>query len=258
MASLYHATGIVLSRRDHREADRWYSVLTREYGKIELLARGGHKALAKLTPHLEMPAVVDFHVVNGRQFDTVAGTDRLRAFPSLYGDLSRLLLVQNALHLTDIGTRTNETDPILYDLLLQWVEAVESSPALSAERAAFLLGSYALKLLAVIGYRPELSNCLACKRAIVPGGYRWHALKGGVVCQDCAGQDQEQWFAARALSDDTLKLLRFGLSEPFSSQFRPHLSGERLGEYHEAVESLMVSHFPVIPASSIRAACAFV
>lgn len=257
MASLYHATGIVLSRKDHREADRWYSVLTREHGKVELLARGGHKVLAKLTPHLEMPAIVDFHIVNGRQFDTVAGTDRLRAFPSVYGDMSRLILVQNALHLTDIGTRPNEQDPVLYDLLVQWLETVDAAPSVTSERAGFLLGSYALKLLAIIGYRPELTRCLSCKLAIEPGTYRWHAVKGGVVCRPCVDRDQETWFAARALSDEALKLIRYGLSEGFPSQLRPHLLADHLLEYHDAVESLMVSHFPVIPANSLRSACAF-
>jgi DNA repair protein RecO (recombination protein O) len=229
--------------------------LTREHGKVDLLARGGHKMLAKLTPHLEMPAVVDFHVVGGRQYDTLAGTNRRRAFPNVYADLPRLLLAQNALHLTDIGTRANEPDPALYDLLARWMEAIDDAPSVTVERAGFLLGSYALKLLAAIGYRPELGRCLSCKFAIEPGSYRWHALKGGVVCRPCAERDQEQWFAARRLSDEALKLVRFGLSEPFSDQFRPHLSGEHLAEYHEAVESLLISHFPVIPANSLRGAC---
>jgi DNA repair protein RecO (recombination protein O) len=255
MASLYHATGIVLSRRDHREADRWYSIFTREFGKVELLARGGHKMLAKLTPHLEMPAIINLHVVRGRQYDTIAGTNRERAFPGLYSDSSKLFLIQSALHLTDIGTRPHEQDLVLHDLLVQWIETVESSPSLSSERAGFLLGSYVLKLLSIIGYRPELSRCLSCKLPIEPGSYRWHALKGGVVCQTCAQRDQEQWFAARPLSDGALKLIRFGLSESFPSQLRPHLGADDVSAYHEAVESLIISHFPVIPANSIRGSC---
>ncbi len=257
MASLTHATGIVLSRKDHREADRWYSVFTREHGKVELLARGGHKMLAKLTPHLEMPAIVDFHVVNGRQYDTIAGTDRLRAFPGLSGDLTRLVLAQNAFHLVDIGTRPQESDFAIYDLLERWLEALDAAPSVSGARAGFLLGSFAVKLLSLIGYRPELARCLGCKTAIAPGAYRWHALKGGVVCHGCAERDNAQWFAARVLSDEAFKLIRFSLSEPFASQLRPHLPAELLLEYHDAVEALIVSHFPVIPANSLRAACLF-
>ncbi len=255
MATLYNTTGIVLSRRDRGEADRWYSVLTREHGKIELLARGGHKMLAKLTPHLEMPAVIDFHVVNGRQFNTVAGTDRRVAFPGLYGDVSRLLLVRNALYLVDIATRQEEADPMLYAIVLAWLVAIDAAPSVSSDRAGFLLAGFALKLLAAIGYRPEVSRCLDCKATVVAGQYRWHALRGGVVCSPCVTRDNRQWFAARAISDDTLKLLRFGLSEPFESHLRPLLPVAALDEFHDAVEGLMISHFPVIPANSLRAAC---
>lgn len=255
MATLYNTTGIVLSRRDRGEADRWYSVLTQEHGKIELLARGGHKMLAKLTPHLEMPAVIDFHVVNGRQFNTVAGTDRRVAFPRLYGDVSRLLLVRNALYLVDIATRQEEADPALYAIVLAWLAAIDAAPSVSSDRAGFLLAGFALKLLAAIGYRPEVSRCLDCKTTIVAGQYRWHALKGGVVCSPCVTRDNRQWFAARAISDDTLKLLRFGLAEPFEFHLRPLLPVAALDEFHDAVEGLMISHFPVIPANSLRAAC---
>ena len=259
MATLYNTTGVVLSRRDRGEADRWYSVLTREHGKIELLARGGHKILAKLTPHLEMPAVIDFHVVNGRQFNTVAGTDRRVAYPGLYGDVSRLLLVRNALYLVDIATRQEEADPVLYSLVVDWLTTLDGTKvpvnSLSSDRAEFLLAGFALKLLAAIGSRPEVSRCLDCKATVVAGQYRWHALKGGVVCSPCVTRDNRQWFAARAISDDTLKLLRFGLAEPFESHLRPLLPVAALDEFHEAVEGLMISHFPVIPANSIRAAC---
>lgn len=258
MSSTYSATGIVLGWSDRREADRWYSVFTRDFGKLEVLARGSHKPLAKLSPHLEMPAEVELLLVHGRQYDLIAGVDRQQLFPATCGDLSRLLLVRNALHLIDIGLKPQEPDPTLYDVLLHWLAFVNDSPSLSAERSGFLLASFALKLLSVIGYRPELGHCLSCKLALVPGAYRWHALKGGVVCRPCTERQQEQWFAARSMTDEALKLLRFALDNDFASQLRPHLPGEILGEFHEAVESLIIAHFPTIPANSLRTACAFV
>lgn len=255
MATLFRTTGIILSRRDHREADRWYSAFTRAQGKVEFLARGGHKPLAKLTPHLEMPAEVDLLLVDGRQYFTVAASDRVRAFPNLYADAGKLTLVSGALHLADIGTRPHEADAALYDELVRFLAFVDEAPALSHERAGFLLAAFGLKLLAIIGYRPELSSCLACKDALRPGAYRWHAPKGGVVCDPCSSRDTAQWFSARPMADETLKLIRFALTERFEDQLRPHLGAEDLTAFHEAVESLIISHFPTIPASSLRAAC---
>ncbi len=256
MSLLYNTTGIVLSRHDHKEVDRWYSVYTAEHGKVEFLARGGHKPLAKLTPHLEMVAVVDLLLVQGRAYQTVAGVERRRGFRRVYDDLSRLVLAQNALHLVDIGTRADESDPHIYELIEQWLGFLDSDTALSRERAGFLLGAFSLKLLSFVGYRPELNRCLGCRQRITPGSYQWHGLKGGVVCTSCVTIDQETWFAARPMTDEALKLVRFGLEEEFDSHLRPHLKGEDLAGFHEAIESLMISHFPIIPASSLRGACA--
>lgn len=256
MSLLYQTTGIVLSRRDHKEVDRWYSVYTPDKGKVEFLARGGHKPLAKLTPHLEMAAVVDLLLVHGRAYQTVAGVERRQAFVNIYEDLSKLVLAQNGLHLVDIGTRADETDPHIYDLLLNWLDFLNTNVLISRERAGFLLGAFSLKLLALVGYRPELSRCLGCRQTIAPGAYQWHGLKGGVVCTSCTRIDQETWFTARPMTDEALKLVRFGLEEGFASHLRPHLKAEDLAGFHEAIESLMISHFPVIPASSLRAACA--
>jgi DNA repair protein RecO (recombination protein O) len=256
MSLIYQTTGIVLSRRDYREADRWYCVFTPDKGKVEFLARGGSKLLAKLTPHLEMIAEVDLLLIFGRHYQTVAGVDRLRSFKGIYNDISKLTLAHNAMHLLDIGTRPEETDANLYDLLLKWLTFLETSPSVSRERAAFLTGSFALKLLALIGYRPELSWCLACRLSVTSGAFNWHALKGGVVCKSCVRIDEQQWFAARSMTDSTLKLVRHALSESFESQLRVHLSGEDIKGFHEATESLIISHLPTIPASSLRASCA--
>lgn len=255
MASLHQVTGLILSRRDHKEVDRWYSAFTRERGKIEFLARGAHKPLAKLSPHLESFCEADFLLVNGRHYHTIAGVERRRAFPNIHTDLSRLMLAQNGLHLVDIGTKPFESDPFLYKSTLYWLKFLDQAPDISPERAGFLLASFTLKLLALTGYRPELNNCLACKTPVESKSFRWHALKGGVVCQKCVQAHEEQWFAARPMDDDTLKLIRFAISEAYPDQLKPHLSGQTLGAFHEATESLIICHFPTIPANSLRGAC---
>lgn len=255
MSLLYQTKGIVLSKRDHKEVDRWYSVYTPDKGKVEFLARGGHKPLAKLTPHLEMVAEVELLLVYGRYYQTVAGVDRRRAFSGLYGDLTKLTLAHNALHLLDIGTKPHEADIGLYELLTGWLDFLEKAPELTQSRSSFLLGVFTLKLIALIGYRPELVHCLSCRKKLEQEQFRWHAIRGGVVCHNCVQIDQEQWFSARQLSGSALKLLRHGISESFENQLRIHLSGADLLAFHEAVESLIIAHFPTIPASSLRASC---
>ncbi len=202
-----------------------------------------------------MVAEVELLLVSGRTFQTVAGVERRRGFPKIFSDLPKLLLVQNSLSLVDLATRPHERDPVLYHLLVDWLEFVETSTPLTDERAAFLLGSFVLKLMAVSGYRPELNLCLSCRQEIVAGGFFWHALKGGVVCEPCVKKDQEQWFSARRIDDATLKLLRFASQESFLNQTRPTLASEHITWFHDVLESYLICHFPTIPAVSMRHAC---
>lgn len=253
--TLFSAKAIVLSCRDFLEADRWYSVLTSEHGKLEFRARGAKKPLAKLTPHLEMPAELELLLIDGRRYFTIAGVERRVTFPKMYRDVSKLTLARNALYLTDIGTKEMEQDIQLYPLVSEWLAFVNDAPDFTNERAGYLLSSFALKLISIIGYHPQLSHCLSCEKPATSNQMKWHGLRGGLVCNDCVQKDKEQWFAARPLSDEVLKLTRFALAQPFEEQLRLHLTGEALLGYHQVVESLIVSHFPVIPASSLRGSC---
>lgn len=255
MSFLFSTKGIVLSRRDFKEADRSYTILTAEHGKIDCLARGGHKPLAKLTPHLETAAEVELLIVQGRAFQTIAGVERIQRFLEPRATFIQMLLVQNSLALVDLATRVHERDPALYEMVHTWLQFLQTLAQVSDERAAFLLCSFSLKLMALCGYRPELATCLACKNAIGARAFRWHALKGGVVCDECVRANEVHWFSARNLDHETLKLLRFSLHEPFMQQLRLHLRAEHLGRFHEILESYLISHFPTIPAVSLRGAC---
>ncbi len=254
MAALFRTTGIVLTRRDHKEVDRVYSILTQERGKLLIHARGARKMQAKLGPHLESFAMLDLLIVRGRVVDTLAGVERLRAYHPICHDLNKLLLARQILYLIDLGTKTEQTDPVLYSELIKWLEFIEVMPAVSSERSGFLLASFALKLLSISGYRPELGHCLSCKRSVTPNTFKWHALKGGIVCDNCCRVDEEQWFAAREISDEALKLVRFTLKERPENLLKPALAGKLLLEYHDLVESLLVCHFPTIPATTLRMA----
>lgn len=255
MATLKNTTGILLGKRDFREADRIYSVLTMEYGKLELLGRGARKSRAKLSSHLEFACEADFFVVFGKVFDTVAGVERQATFQNIYKDFSKTLLLHQALQLVDLCIKPRQVDILLYDEIRAWLYFLDMSPVFSKERSGFLLAVFTLKLLSLFGHHPQLNRCVSCQKKIVTNQYRWHALRGGVVCKTCIDTDSAQWFSARSIQDETLKLLRLALEEPYHKQLDVRLSKEQIPLFHDLVESLVVSHFPTIPMVSLRETC---
>ena len=256
MSKLFHATGIVLCGEPYREADRSYHVFTKEYGKLRVIARGGSKLHAKLTPHMEMPAELVLSFAHAHTLPIVIGVERHQLFPVVCRIPERLSLVQQAFHFVDAGTKEEEIDLDLYQDLFAWLTFVEQDLGeLPRERRSFLLASFALKLLSRLGYHPQLQACLHCNKQVSSSEFKWHAVKGGVVCTSCTTAEPSVWSAARPMDDDTLKLLRFSLSASHEEQLRPRLPTRVLPLFHSAVESLFMAHFPIIPNCAIQDVC---
>lgn len=78
MSSTYHTTeGIVLKKTPYGEADFLVRVLTKDFGKIELRARGARNAKSKLNSHLDF---LDFtsvsFVKNGDRVPTIIDSEK--------------------------------------------------------------------------------------------------------------------------------------------------------------------------------------
>lgn len=66
--NIYTTKGIILSARPIREADRLYSILTRDLGLIYARALGVRKEVSKLRPGLEPVSLSDISLVKGQAY----------------------------------------------------------------------------------------------------------------------------------------------------------------------------------------------
>lgn len=57
-------TGFIIRRRNVSEADKYVTILTRNNGKIEVLARGVKKLTSRRAPHLELLNKISFQAVS--------------------------------------------------------------------------------------------------------------------------------------------------------------------------------------------------
>ncbi len=57
---------VVISRRRWREADRFYTLFTKELGRVEVKVRAAAKSTSKLSGHLEPLTVVDVLLMKGK------------------------------------------------------------------------------------------------------------------------------------------------------------------------------------------------
>lgn len=201
--SSYKTLGIVLRRTNYAEADRIFTFITPEHGKVEGIARGVRKQGAKLASHLEPFNEVELMFAKGKSLDVLTGARLVKGLKNLSLDYERLrrafLFCEMLNKLTD--THTSQE---LYRLLK------ESLAGLDAGSEPALVELYfKLQLLEHLGYRPNLEQCMQSKEEIAEHKhYAFSSEAGGLVESRFAGEAQPK------IGQDHIKLWRLVLQYP--------------------------------------------
>lgn len=101
--------GIVLTRTDYGEADRIVTLLTPDYGKLSLMARGVRRPKSKLAGGIELFSVSQLTFIRGR------------------GDLGTLISIRLNRHYGNIVSSIERVQ-LGYDLIRQLHRATEDAP----------------------------------------------------------------------------------------------------------------------------------
>ena len=205
---LYRTEAIVLRRRDQGEADRVLTVFTPGMGKQQLLAKGVRKITSRKAGHVELFAHSQFLVAKGRTWDIVTQAETIHAFRPLREDLHRISYGYYVAELVDRFTQEGDENRPLFDVLLATLGWLGEAQDLS-----LLARFFELRLLALVGYRPQLFQCVHCQADIEPVDNFWSPAAGGVLCPRCGEglieRPANDRPAAEPLPLNALKVLRF-------------------------------------------------
>lgn len=181
----YRVEAFVLRMRPLGEADRILTLFSRERGKITAVAKGARKTKSKFGARLDFFSRSDLALHAGKSLDVIthaaakpAVWDRL-VHPEAYALASYVAEVVDGLCEPDLAV------PDLFDVLC------ELERALRADRpAAALVPAVDMRMLAALGFAPELDACARCgaqlgRRPLVGGRARLQPQAGGLVCRAC-------------------------------------------------------------------------
>jgi DNA repair protein RecO (recombination protein O) len=195
----FRVEAIVLHHRDWGEADRFLRLYTLERGKISAIAKGARKLRSRKAGHLEPFTRVSLQLASGRDLFIVTQAETIDAF---------LPLRENFL-LTNYGAYVVEVvDRFTYD-----VEENRGVYRLLADTLARLctpvnpelvVRYFELRLLDMIGFRPQLFECSSCGKVIKAEDQFFSAEMGGVLCPSCGPKTP----GSRTIGMSALKYLR--------------------------------------------------
>jgi len=208
MQETYSAKAIILDKRPFKEYDAVVSVFCADKGRLELVARGVKRPNSKLAGHTEPITLAKIMTARGRQYDYLAAAANENSFFNIKNDFDKINAAGRAIGIFKKLVKENEKDEKLFYLLYEFLAALNNCQFSNYQ---LFFHSFVLKLLAHLGYRPELRDCAVCKKRIVPNNNKFDVSKGGVVCGAC-----DRRGAALTITDNCVKILRIILKSDFN------------------------------------------
>ena len=146
--------GIVLARVDYGEADRIITVLTEDYGKLSLMAKGARRLKSKLAGGVELFSVNEISFINGRgEVGTLISARMAKNYPDVLKDIDR---VQSGYEMLKKINKNTEQDVggEYFGMLNKGLEALNDNKI----NFQLLMLWFEAQLLNLAGHRPNLTH----------------------------------------------------------------------------------------------------
>ena len=206
---------VILRHSDWGEADRLLGLFTREAGKLRAVAKGARKLRSRKAGHLEPFTHVKLMMARGRDFWIVTQAETIDAYMPIRDDLVRTAYAAYVIELLDRFTYEEGENRALFQLLVDTLGRVSELPdPFSAVRY------YEIRMLDLLGYRPQLNHCLNCGAEIKPEDQFFDVVQGGVLCPRCGPLAS----TAVPISMRALKFLRHFQRSTFAEAARAELT----------------------------------
>lgn len=172
----------MLRARPLGEADRVFTLLTRERGKIDGVAKGARRPRSSMGGRLEPLAEVRVALHKGRSLDVIT---EVRTIKSYWNGLVRpdaLATASLFAETVDMFCEPELALPEIYALLAGAIGAVAASAT-----PAVLVPRFQLRLLHALGLAPADDACVRCGAAFDEHGAHLDLEAGGLGCARCYG-----------------------------------------------------------------------
>jgi DNA repair protein RecO (recombination protein O) len=174
------------------EADRIITFATPEHGKVRAVAKGVRKTKSKLGGSLEPMTHVSMMCWKGRELDVVTQAEVIDHYRPIREDLDKMPAAFTMLEAVDQVAVEQQPMPEIFRMLCGALST------LASDGGAVVLGGFLLKLLALEGVGPVVTECAGCGQDVPLVAF--DEASGGLLCRRCR--------AGVAVLPETVTLMR--------------------------------------------------
>lgn len=173
--------GLVLRAAPWWEKDRLLMVLTKEQGKISVLAQGAMRPQNRLTPFAQTGVQATFWLAKARGLDRVTDVRVERIPLRLRTDIAALSAFGVMAEILELAVPDEVPDENLFAEVLWFYEQLEAGAPTHKWLVAMLI-----RLLMRLGWAPHLVTCASCGNGLTDDPVVFSPSIGGSLCGRCA------------------------------------------------------------------------
>ncbi|HSX09815.1 MAG TPA: DNA repair protein RecO [Candidatus Saccharimonadales bacterium] len=113
----FRTEGIIIKRRNFNEADRILTVMTRDYGKLQIKAVGVRKITSRRAAHVELLNHTILHLYKGNTFSLLTEAKMIDDFSAVKSNFEKVGLAYHFCELVDGLCPDNQENSRVYSLL---------------------------------------------------------------------------------------------------------------------------------------------
>jgi DNA repair protein RecO (recombination protein O) len=222
--------GFILRAIKFRESDLILTVLSRDYGKISLIAKGARRTESKFGAALDLLTLSELVFYDAENLKLLKEASILEEYRAVKSDYERLTLALQSVHVLQSFIEEHHPDRTIFELLQNFLDELGSLKNLGVAAVAFKL-----KLMRALGIAPRMSSC-ARGRHRLTDVFWFSPQSGGFVCAAChqAGDTR--------LSPRLAQNLKMILGLSWSKLDRLALSEDEIALAHRLLDEFMGFH----------------
>jgi DNA repair protein RecO (recombination protein O) len=242
----YSTSAILIRRVEYGDYDLILSFLTRDNGKISVIAKSAKRSKRRFGGVLELFNALNIVVASGRGKGLALLQEASLIYPLLHisTDILKTAYASYWAELVNTWVEEGELQVETYDLLNYALTELDAGDV-SSEVLSVI---FQMKFLSLSGLCPNLSHCCTCRKDMeATSRFRVNVdfSKGGVVCESCTPFETE----AHCLSKGTIKQLQWIGGNALGKAARIRFSKGALRESLRFLEGFVPYHLGKEPKS---------
>lgn len=181
----FNTKAVVLKNINYKDADKLYTLLTQDEGKISALAKGVRKITSKRGGNLDTVNLISVSVSQGKgDFLYIEEVKVIESFKKIKASLEDMEDIYYILELVHKSLGENQGSGEIFNLLLETIRLIGKKQIANK----IIISRFELLLMNYLGYEMNTKKCIKCSKTLDNSWqkYIFNIDLGGFACENCS------------------------------------------------------------------------